>query len=102
MIRATTPIHTFTFPEQVDPSTCPRILITYKQNGRIVLELEKENLTIADQTISVSLTQEQTRRFSPHHKTEVQVRVLTPERGALASQIEEIEIRNVLNDEVLE
>ena len=101
MIRATTPKHIFTFPEPVDPSSCVQILITYKQNGRIVLELQKSDLEIDGQTVSYALSQEQTRRFSPHHKASVQVRVLTPEGSALASGIEEIEVRNVLNDEVL-
>ena len=102
MIRATTPRHIFTFPTEVDPADCEQILITYKQNGRFVLELQKSDLEIDGQTVSCCLTQEQTRSFSPHHKASVQVRVLTRERSALASRIEEIEIRNVLNDEVLE
>ena len=101
MIRATTPKHIFTFPETVDPFSCRQILITYKQNGRIVLELQKSDLEINGQIVSYALSQEQTRSFSPHHKASVQVRVLTPEGSALASEIEEIEIRNVLNDEVL-
>ena len=79
MIRATTPKHIFTFPEPVDPSSCRQILITYKQNGRIVLELQKEDLEIEDRTVIYALTQEQTRRFSPNHIACVQVRVLTPE-----------------------
>ena len=43
MIRLTTPIHSFLF--DTDPSAYERILITYAQGNRIVLEKEKDDLT---------------------------------------------------------
>ena len=44
MIRATTPKHSFTF--DVNPEeTFSEILITYAQNGKIVLEKHKSDLT---------------------------------------------------------
>ena len=43
MIRATTPKHVFLF--DADPSVYSKILITYQQNGAIVLEKTKDDLT---------------------------------------------------------
>ena len=84
MIRATTPTHTFTFDS--DPSVYSRILVTYSQNNKVVLEKEKADLTIEErQTTSGTeyvawfrLTQEEANRFaSKGSYAKVQVRVLT-------------------------
>ena len=105
MIRATTPIHQFIF--DTDPELFDRILITYAQNGRIVLEKEKEDLTFEEQTEEgkypayVRLTQEETKLFS-ERTVNIQVRVLTQGGEALASDKKAIKVEDVLNDEVLE
>lgn len=44
MIRATTPKHTFIF--ETDPDAFSRILITYAQGNDIIMEKEKDDLTI--------------------------------------------------------
>ena len=113
MIRATTPIHSFLFDE--DPSLYDRILITYSQGNIIVLEKQKEDLTVEpinigdfDQDVAYRawyrLTQEETKKFSktPGKPIYVQVRVLTSAGEALASEKKLIQVQDVLNDEVLE
>ena len=111
MIRATTPKHMFTF--DVNPEeTFSEILITYAQNGKIVLEKHKSDLSFekcdcfggkAVYTAVVRLTQEETNMFAANPKgiVSVQVRALTEDGDALASDIEQISVQNVLNDEVL-
>ena len=104
MIRATTPTHRFIFDQ--NPELFERILITYAQNGKIVLEKEKEDLTFEEPTegqypAHVQLTQEETKLFRVGQVT-VQVRVLTSGEDALASEKTAIDVENVLNDEVLE
>ena len=112
MIRATTPKHIFYF--ETDPSVYSRILITYAQNGRTVLEKEKDDLTIeqttapCDQTRTVfaawfRLTQEEANKFQagPGNQVSVQVRVLTTSNEALASDKKTFSVQDVLNDEVL-
>ncbi len=104
MIRATTPTHRFIFDQ--NPELFERILITYAQNGRIVLEKEKEDLTFEEPTEGqypayVQLTQEETNLFKASTVT-VQVRVLTTGGDVLASEKKSIGVENVLNDEVLE
>ena len=111
MIRATTPKHSFIFT--VDPSEFDKILITYKQGGNIVLEKTEADLTFEEQENPCSgeteyvawyrLSQEETKLFSPTGGTncQVQVRVLTNEGEALASDKKTISVQDVLNDEVL-
>ena len=98
MIRATTPTHIFTFPD--NPNTYDAILITYKQN-EIVLEKEKPDLTIDGNTASVMLTQEETKLFTPDALVKVQVRVAYNGGEAFASPVTVLRVEDVLNDEVL-
>lgn len=112
MIRATTPKHMFYF--ESDPSVYSKILITYMQNGGIVLEKTKDDLIIeevaapCDETKTVyvawfRLTQEETKMFQagPGNQVIVQVRVLTTANEALASDKKVFNVQDVLNDEVL-
>ena len=111
MIRATTPKHSFIF--EVDPEeSFSNILITYAQSGEIILEKNKSDLTFDEcedlngrniYIASVKLTQEETNMFhaSPKGVVDIQVRAITTDGDALASDIERISVQNVLNDEVL-
>ena len=106
MIRATTPKHMFIF--DTDPSVYERILITYAQNGEIIIEKGKDDLTIEEITDSgvqkynawFRLTQEEANKFSAK-MVAVQVRVLTTSGEALASEQMSFRVEDVLNDEVL-
>lgn len=112
MIRATTPKHIFTFEN--DPSEYARILITYSQGNKIILEKEKDDLTIEEVRNAFGklighvawfrLTQEEANRFQagPGKLVSVQVRVLTTGNEALASDKKTFSVQDVLNDEVLE
>lgn len=69
MIRLTTPQHQFTFPD--DPSAYKRILITYSQGERIILEKTEEDMVFEDMTGRLSLSQEETALFSPNGKVRI-------------------------------
>ena len=112
MIRATTPIHVFVFDE--DPSQYDEILISYAQGNIIVLEKTKEDLIIEpiDGDFSCHhgayrawyrLTQEETRKFrgGVGKPVYVQVRVLTEDGEALASEKKLIQLQDVLDDKEL-
>ena len=120
MIRATTPKHIFIF--EVDPSEFKRILITYEQDGHIVMEKDQDDLTFESETDDETgetiytawyrLSQEETAKFLPeqtffgtrsekHTRVSVQVRVLTTSDEALASDKKTLNVQDVLNDEVL-
>ena len=112
MIRATTPIHIFLFDE--DPSIYDKILITYSQSNIVVLEKHKEDLTIEPIEGDFScrkgayrawyrLTQDETKKFRPGtgRPIFVQVRVLTEDGEALASEKRQIQLQDVLDDKEL-
>ena len=109
MIRATTPTHTFTF-DTLDPSTFKVLNIYYAQQGVEILTKGKDDCTFSTKETdtkmiylaSVTLTQEETKLFKPKFDVEVQLRVLTSDDRALATQKYKLPVRDVINDEVLE
>ena len=104
MYRVTTPTHTFTLP--IETSTCKEILVTYEQ-GNETLEFHYEDntlpdgMTLVNKDVMIRLTQEQTKAFSAKKPIVVQIRVLTSDDEAFASQIFKVFVNDVLNDEVL-
>lgn len=100
MIRATTPTHRFTLPFDY-AKYVKKILITYSQRGVIVLEKNENDVQIDGNIVSYKLTQEETKLFS-NGDVRIQVRILTLNDEALASEKYSVHIDNVLNDEVLQ
>ena len=107
MIRATTPLQEFTF--ESNPADFARILITYKQDEVIVMEKTQNDLSfssyIGEDGIIVyvaafRMTQQEANLFQPE-PVRVQVRVLTSDGEALASDITTMRVTDVLDDEVL-
>ena len=111
MIRATTPKHQFIF--NVDPTEFEKILITYKQGENVVMEKTESDLTFEEGTNECTneteyiawfrMTQEETKKFDATCGSicQVQVRVLTVNGEALASDKKTISVQDVLNDKVL-
>ncbi len=112
MYRATTPKQVFTFEE--NPVVFSKILITYVQNGKIILEKTEKDLTFDEPVLCpcsgeyeypvwFRMTQEEANLFNAKKKKAIfiQVRVLTEIGEALASEPTRIGIQDVLNDEVL-
>lgn len=110
MIRLTTPIHKFIFNS--DPNEYSRILITYAQGNSIILEKEREDLEIDERydeateetkwDVWFRMTQQETKKFSASGPpVKVQVRVLTSDGVAMASEKRSLSVDDVLNDEVL-
>lgn len=101
MIRLTTPTHSFVFPENVDPAELDWLRLTYAQNGVILFEKRLADMTIDGQTVSIALTQEETKQFSPAYpNVQVQMRVGIGE-AAMATKIFNVPVADVLNDEVI-
>ncbi len=105
MFRATTPRHIFYF-RGVDPEAFRTILITYAQGGGIVLEKTKADLTFIEPVDGVykaylRLTQEESNLFKSGNVS-IQVRAVTDAGDALASEIKNLKVQEVLDDEVLE
>lgn len=99
MIRGTTPRHTFALPFDTDLVATARVI--YSQNGEVILTKTDTDLTMSGNTIVLDLTQEDTLSFRCGRAVEVQVRVLTLDGEALASDIVKVSIGRCLENEVI-
>lgn len=99
MIRGTTPTHTFKLP--FDTSIVKEVMVIYAQNEKEVFHKDTFDCELNGKEIIVTLSQEDTLKFNHRQNVQIQVRVLTDDDVALASQIKEITIQNCLNSEVL-
>lgn len=114
MYRATTPTHKFCFGT-INPNSFKEILITYVQNGNIVLEKKKQDLVITsketeekEETIicyyaELKLSQEETKLFSIKNgnNIDIQIRAIDHIGNVAASNKMKVSLLDVLNDEVL-
>ena len=93
MIRATTPIHKFTF-ENLNPEDFQVLNAYYAQQGEIILEKEKSDFIFSSEvleektiyTAQVTLSQEETKLFKSRYEVEIQIRALTDTGQSMASQ----------------
>lgn len=99
MYRASTPECSWDLG--TDAASLDSIKITFKQAGIIVLEKDKEDLTCDGNTVSFTMTQEETKAFKAFRPANVQIRIKTTEGKVIDSTIDTFNIEKVLNDEVL-
>lgn len=104
MYRVTTPTHTFTLPDNT--SSYDEIQVTYKQNNVVLTkhyqdEVLPSGMTLNGKNVIIRLTQEETKAFNPRMAVLAQVRVLTGSGDAYASEIFSIDVKDVLNEEIL-
>ncbi len=100
MRLGSTPKHEFTLP--FDVSFVKEFKVTYKQNNKIILEKYLSDFEANENTLSVTLTQEETFLFAEGANVELQARVLTMGGDALPSDIRIITAEKCLDREVLE
>ena len=100
MRLGSTPKHEFTLP--FDISLVKEFKVTYKQNGTIILEKHLNDFEVNENTLSTTLTQEETFLFTEDVNVEIQARVLTMGGDVLASDIRITTAERCLDDEVLE
>lgn len=99
MIRGTTPTHSWEMP--FPASAVKAVRVTYTQDKTTILEKTESDCTIADNLISVKLTQEDTLNFEALKNASVQVKVLTTAGDVVANDESKIVIQDTLNEEVL-
>lgn len=99
MIRGTTPTHTFTLP--CDASMVKEVMIIYAQGDVEVFHKDTEDCKLDGETVSVTLTQEDTFLLDHKQRVQIQIRVLTHGGDALASDVKIVSIKKCLNEEVL-
>lgn len=98
MWRGTTPIHTFTLPDEFNGVEYECLYITYDQRGENVLEKSLYNGKIENGTIVLQLSQSETLEFKCNRPVDIQMRIKTKTGDALASNIVTIPIEEILKD----
>ena len=101
IIRGTTPKHSF--KSEHDFTQYKKILVTYSQGKDIVLEKYDDDITFSNDGFScyLRLSQRETNLFAPYKDAYMQMRVLTEEGWAQASDIITFKVYNVLNDIIM-
>ena len=100
MRLGSTPKHEFTLP--FDVSLVREFKVTYKQQKKIILEKHLVDFEVNDNTLSITLTQEETFLFDEGVIIELQARVLTMGGDAITSDIRIITTEKCIDREVLE
>lgn len=99
-IRGTTPTHQFVLP--FDRAFIKELSITYCQNDEVVIKRNKEECEIIDNTVTVTLTQQDSLSFWPDEIVEVQIKLLTYDGEVLASPKYRIAVEDALDTEVFD
>lgn len=98
MIRGTTPTHYFKHTKSELLNS--KVYVTYKQ-GSIKIEKTNPDLEINENEIISKLTQAETLKFRVSTPVSVQIRYVTKNGYANASEIMKINVSDVLKDEVI-
>lgn len=100
MTRGTTPTITLTL-ETMDLTSLKSVYVTFCQFGKMLTKQSgDEGVDITEHTVSVSLSQEETLRFTPG-TVEVQLRGLTNGGDAFATNVAKVAVKEVLLKEVI-
>ena len=102
MKRLTTPKLTYQLPSEINSQIISLCSITFKQNGKIIFVKYKNKLLWEDDnTISIKLTQRETKSLSPG-TLQMEIHIVTTGGDSLMSEPISCSVKDVLNDEVLE
>ena len=100
MYQGTTPTIIWKLPFAA--SLVKKCTISFRQNGANIDELRKTeaNCTLADDTISLVLTQEETLLFDPKYNVKIQLKVLTADGVTMATIPEKLRVCEIFDREV--
>lgn len=98
-MRGTTPTHKFKVP--IDTSNIARAMVIYAQNDVELFHKETTDCVFLGEEIRVTLTQEDTLKFSHMYPVQIQLRVRTNDGQALKTGVILASVGKCLNDEVL-
>ena len=100
LTRGTTPTLIFELP--FDTSEAQKMWISFRQESRLVIDKTLADVTLDETKVSVHLTQEETLALCRKESCTIQMRVLTKDGEALASQIISCAVADILKDGVIE
>ncbi|KXI16087.1 hypothetical protein HMPREF3230_01224 [Gardnerella vaginalis] len=95
MYRGTTP--TNVFRTDVDLENASVLFVSYKQNGKVVLEKSLEDVSVKKTLVTVNLTQKETLLFQNGIVT-IQIRAKFPDNTAIASNLIRTTAEEIVKD----
>lgn len=95
MYRGTTP--TNVFRTDVDLDNASVLFVSYKQNGKVVLEKSLEDVSVKKTLVTVNLTQKETLLFQDGIVT-IQIRAKFPDNTAIASNLIRTTAEEIVKD----
>ena len=99
MKKGSTPTHHFTLPFSCE--WAKEVEITYAQNGNEILKKYLQDCTLEENTISTTLSQQETFEFDADFPVQIQIRVLDENDGCHVSNIFSVNCDECLSNEVL-
>lgn len=99
MRQGTTPTHIF--HTSMSLSEAEVIYITYEQGGETVVDKSIEDMTVTDEMVQVTLTQEETLAFNLRDAVRIQIRARFADGTAVACQVIETLAEEVLKEGVI-
>lgn len=97
--QGSTPTHKFSTP--YEKSSVDSVIITYSQNGKIVLEKHTQDIVIADLVMTTELSQEDTLLFDEKGDVKMQIKVKLTNGKVIPSNDMYASVKDVLNKEVM-
>lgn len=100
MYRGTTP-QLEVIVTGVDFTEVAELWLTIGQNGRPIVNKDLEDLTIQDNTIYVTFTQEDTLALRACSSTYLQLRVLMNDGTAIATPVKKLNVNEIIKDGII-
>ena len=98
--RGTTPTIRYRF-KTIDPSKIVVAYFTLKQNKILMLEKDLSEAIVGENTLSWSLTQEETLALNPKYSADFQCRYKTDDGSAFATREKDERVEDVQKDGVI-
>lgn len=100
MVIGGTPLHTFTL-DIADMPNIVEVLISYTQNGRVILRKKLKDCELSGNVIKVRLSQEDTLKFNESHKVRIQIKLKTDTGEVIPSDVVSVTPTSCLDLEVI-
>ena len=90
-----------TFQTPKPPSNYSEILVTFSQDGEILINKLRYQLDVQDYTVTAQLTQEETNLFEDGKTAQIQIRCFGAVYDAPGSAVFSVDVWPALNDTIL-
>lgn len=99
--RGTTPTIRVTVPDAITPESIKTVWLSISQLGRLVIDKTTEDFEAEGQVLRVRLEQADTLALSARVQTFAQVRLLTADGTAVATDEDEVVVAGLVKDGVI-